>query len=306
MIREAVMPTPRRQRGSTAAAASPGPTAPSAARSGPVEVRRLTAPANPAVSLCAMVTRWEQYEVCRASLLAHGFAEEDCEFLVIDNSEGNVADAYQATNAFLQAARAPYIVLHHQDVRLLEQGRLDLEQRLQRLTDLDPDWALCGNAGAATGGRTVLHLSHPVNDRHVEGGPFPARVMSLDENFIVVRREANLAVSHDLRGFHHYGVDLCMVAELLGWHAYVIDFLLRHDSPGTMDESYWSSRRAIAAKYRSAFRPRWIELVTHQPFYASSSRAQSELAHLMRAVRQVLHAVRDQHRLPSRSRSWRP
>jgi hypothetical protein len=30
------------------------------------------------------------------------------------------------------------------------------------------------------------------------------------------------------------------------------------------------------------------------------------LAHLMRAVRQVLHAVRDQHRLPSRSRSWRP
>jgi hypothetical protein len=271
-----------------------------------VEVVALTAPVRPAISFCAMVTRWEQYETCRASLLERGFTEDDCEFLVIDNSGGNTADAYQATNAFLQAARAPYIVLHHQDVRLLEDGRDQLEDRLRALTELDPDWALCGNAGAAPGGQTVLHLSHPANDRHIEGGPFPARVMSLDENFIVVRREANLAASHDLHGFHHYGVDLCMIAELLGWHAYVIDFLLRHDSPGTMDPVYWASRQAIAAKYRSAFRPRWIELVTHQPFYASSSRLRSETAHLVRAARQVLHAVRDQRRLPRHDRNWRP
>lgn len=296
----------RIQRGSTGAAQAAEPGASGTIRTAQLEVRRLTSPVRPAVSLCAMVTRWEQYENCRASLLEHGFTEEDCEFLVIDNSQGNVADAYEATNAFLQAAQAPYIVLHHQDVRLIEQGREELEERLRLLTDMDPDWALCGNAGAAPGGRTVLHLSHPVNDRHIEGGPFPARVMSLDENFIVVRREANLAASHDLRGFHHYGVDLCMVAELLGWNAYVIDFLLRHDSPGTMDATYWASRQAIAAKYRTAFRPRWIELVTHQPFYASSSRARSEAAHLLRAAGQVLHAVRDQRRLPVRSRNWRP
>lgn len=284
---------------------SPGSAPATTPAASPVEVVVLSAPEKPAFSLCAMVTDWAKFDICRASLVDHGFLADDCEFLVIDNSAGNSADAYQATNAFLQAARAPYIVLHHQDVRLLEHGREQLEERLAALTGLDPDWALCGNAGAAPGGQTVLNLSHPANDLHVEGGPFPARVMSLDENFIVVRREANLATSHDLHGFHHYGVDLCLVAELLGWHAYVIDFLLRHDSSGTMDAVYWASRQAIAAKYRHAFRPRWIELVTHQPFYVSSSLLRSEAAHGLRAARQALHALRDQRRLPIFSRNWR-
>jgi hypothetical protein len=276
------------------------------ASASPVPVRAISAPADPAFSFCCLVTKWEQYEVSRAAFLEGGFGDEDCEYLVIDNSDGNVADAYQGTNAFLQAARGALVVLHHQDVRLLEQGREELQQRLDALGALDPDWALCGNAGAAPGGQTVLHLSHPVNDRHVEGGPFPARVMSLDENFIVVRRDANLAVSHDLHGFHHYGVDLCLIAELLGWHAYVVDFLLRHDSPGTMDDVYVRSRQAIAAKYRTAFRSRWIELVTHQPFYASESRVRAELAHVARAVRQAVHVLRQQRRLPVRTRGWRP
>ena len=256
-----------------------------------VEVRALTAPSRPLLSFCAMVTDWAKYDECRASMVAGGFFEKDCEYLVVDNSDGNRADAYMATNAFLQTARAPYIVLHHQDVRLLEQGREDLLHRLAVLDRLDPDWAVCGNAGAAPGGQTVLHLSHPVNDLHIEGGPFPRRVMSLDENFIVARQDANLAVSHDLQGFHHYGADLCLIAEMLGWHSYVIDFLLRHDSSGTMDQVYRDSRRAIAAKYSRAYRSRWVELVTHQPFYASESRLRSNTAQLLRAGRQSFRVL---------------
>ena len=55
-------------------------------------------------------------------------------------------------------------------------------------------------------------------------GELPAKVHTLDENFIVVRRAANLSLSHDLDGFHLYGTDLCLIADVLGGNRYVIDF----------------------------------------------------------------------------------
>ena len=55
---------------------------------------------------------------------------------------------------------------------------------------------------------------------------------ALDKNFLVVRRDANLAVSADLKGFHLHGTDICIVARLLGYTAYVVDFQLRHVSSG--------------------------------------------------------------------------
>ncbi len=56
----------------------------------------------------------------------------------------------------------------------------------------------------------------------------PIRVGSLDENFIVVKRQANLALSHDMSGFHLYGTDLCIIADILGRTSYVVDFHLCH------------------------------------------------------------------------------
>lgn len=254
-------------------------------------VRFVNAVDRPAFSLCAMVTDVGAYDECRATFLAGGFDAATCEYLVVDNSASNRADAYVATNAFLLQAKAEYVVLHHQDVRLLDHGRAELDARLAELTAADPDWAICGNAGALLDGWPVFNLSHPANERHVQGGPLPVRVMSLDENFLVVRRAANLAVSHDLHGFHHYGVDLCMVADLLGWHVYVIDFFLRHLSGGTMDHGYFDSRVAIARKYARAYRSRWIELVTNAPFYASGSRIRGTAAPAVRMVRKLLGSV---------------
>ena len=62
--------------------------------------------------------------------------------------------------------------------------------------------------------------------------PLPQRVSGLDANFLVVRRDANLAASADLKGFHLCGTDICTVARFLGYTAYVVDFHLRHLSSG--------------------------------------------------------------------------
>jgi hypothetical protein len=88
-------------------------------------------------------------------------------------------------------------------------------------------------------------------------------VSAFDENFLVLRLDTKLAVSADLKGFHLYGTDICIVAHLLGHTAHVVDFHLRHLSKG--DKARCGARNdpnlaelgsALIAKYRRPMRPR--------------------------------------------------
>lgn len=255
-------------------------------------VRLVPSPARPRYSICVMVTNWRQYHDCISSYRSHGFDGESCEFLVLDNSAGNLADAYVASNEFLQAARGDHVILSHQDVTLIEHGRAELDAFLEELDRTDPAWAVCGNAGHTAKDEPVYCLSHPFRERHIEGGPFPKAVVSLDENFLVVRRLANLALSRDLSGFHHYAADLCTIADILGWRSYVIGFYLRHHSGGTIDERYHRSRGAIAAKYARALRPRWVHLVTLQPFFISGNGAGLRRARMRRLLGRIGRRLR--------------
>ena len=208
-------------------------------------------------SICTLVTDRAEYAGMVASFQAGGFDGPDCEYLYLDNSENNAFDAFSGYNLFLTVATGDYLILCHQDILLLEAGRAELEERLAELDAVDPAWALCGNAGGVPPDGVAIRITDPHGaDRSL--GSFPARASALDENFILARREANLALSHDLGGFHLYGADLCILAQVLGRTAYVIDFHLRHKSGGTIGADFYASRRAIVAKYRRAFRPRWI------------------------------------------------
>ena len=206
------------------------------------------------------------------SFVAHGFTPRDTEYLVVDNSSQNQADAYVAYNAFLVEARAPYIVLCHQDVLLLDEGRKELDALLVELHARDENWGLCGNAGVKEDGTIALRITDPRTANGKAGGPFPARVATLDENFIVVRRAANLALSRDLAGFHMYGTDLCIISHVLGWSAYVISFHLLHKSGGTTDHLYYRSRDELRSKYMRALSPRWVALPTHSVVLIAGSK----------------------------------
>ena len=221
----------------------------------------------PMFTIATLVTDDAQYRDMRRSFAAGGFRGDTCEYLFIDNrpngqrdavAGGGQTDAYRGLNALIAAARGRYIVLCHQDVRLLEDDRAALEQRLRDLEETDPAWALAGNAGGIAPGRLALRISDPHGaDQAV--GMLPARVESLDENFIVVRRAAGLSLSRDLAGFHFYGADIAQVARTLGWHAYVIDFHLRHLSPGRKDRSFFAAEQAFRAKWAAALAPRWVQ-----------------------------------------------
>ena len=208
-------------------------------------------------SICTLVTDLQEYREMVRSLESGGFGPRDCEYLYVDNSQGNTADAFAGYNLFLTHAQGRYIILCHQDILLLEDGRARLDARLEELDGIDPAWAICGNAGATGDGALVIRITDP-HGKDQARGSFPTRVMALDENFIVVRRDANLALSHDLEGFHLYGADLCIIADILGRSAYVVDFHLHHKSGGVPNSGFYQMRLAMMRKYARALRPRWI------------------------------------------------
>lgn len=209
-------------------------------------------------TIATLVTRKSEYEAMKQSFAERGFGGLDCEFLEIDNSGTTQLDAFTGLNRALDMARGRYVVLCHQDVRLTHDDRQTLTRRLAELTAHDETWAVAGNAGGQAPGRIVLRISDP-HTTAITYGAMPARVSSLDENLLIVRRETGVRFSSDLSGFHFYGTDLCLNAAVRGFSSYVIDFHLTHLSPGNKDASFFAAERAFAAKWNRVLSPRWLQ-----------------------------------------------
>jgi len=236
-------------------------------------------------SVCTLVTRPDQYREMLESFQAGGFTPANSEFIYIDNSHGNKYDGYSATNRFLHVARGEFVILCHQDVRLHADRLPELDRQIEALNRHDPHWAVFGNAGGVCPGVLAIRITDPKGE-NTRKGKLPARVASLDENFMVVRRAANLSASRDLTGFHFYGTDLCVVAGMLGFTCYVVDFHLRHlggasraakSKEQAFKSDYFPSRQRFIEKYRRVFAPRWIQN-TGTTLFVSGSRILNFLA----------------------------
>jgi len=220
-------------------------------------------------SICTLVTKKNEYAEMLASFNEAGFTSSICEYLYLDNSSENIYDGYKGLNLFLRQAKGKYIIICHQDILIAIDKLEHLTSCLLTLDKIDPNWALCGNAGAAGPNHIVYHISYP-NGKQMSKGKFPEKVSSLDENFLLIKNDAHLSFSTDLQGFHLYGTDLCLNAALNSLTAYVIPFNLIHKSAGNLSPDFFSIRTAIIKKYNRFFKSRWIQ-TTFTTFYLSSS-----------------------------------
>jgi hypothetical protein len=200
----------------------------------------------------------DQYEAMKSSFISGGFLVEDCEYILADNTAPPQAGAYRGLNALLNAARGEFVILCHQDVRLLTDTRCDLDKRLAHLSGIDPRWALAGNAGGIRPGELAIRITDP-HGANQHAGVLPARVQTLDENFIIVRRDARIGFSIDLAGFHYYGADICLHADIAGYTAYVIDFHLAHLSAGRKDGKFRDMEEEFRSAWQMKLRARWLQ-----------------------------------------------
>ena len=221
-------------------------------------------------SICALANKPSEYSEMVDSFVKAGFGESDCEYIYSDNFNGNEFEAFGGINRFLREAKGEFVIICHQDVLLTIDDRQKLEQQIEKVTHLDPNWAVVGNAGINNLYNISMVITH-TNLKSYRTGILPSKVQSLDENFLLVKASANLAVAGDLKGFHMYGTDICLVAECLGYSTYAIDFHLVHKGFGKVDESFHQLSEKLHHKYSHFFRGRYIR-TTMTSFYLSSNR----------------------------------
>lgn len=243
---------------------------------GPVEDSPLT------FSICSLVRHQERYDRLLDSFARLGFTAENTEFLAADNRLANQFDGFTWHKRLLAEARGRYVVFCHDDIELLDQGFDALLTALGKLDDLDPNWLLAGLIGglwrsnSATTALAGVYADHA--GETYRKMKLPRRVETLDEFFILMRRSRPVISSYDLAGFHFYGPDICLQAELLGGSAYAIDFLVRHYGKGERGPSFRDARRAFIVKYSRYFPGRTLHSTTGRVALAPAASASGDVA----------------------------
>lgn len=206
-----------------------------------------------------LVTNASEYDKMKQSFIDAGFTESDCEYLYIDNINGNTMCGFQGLNEVLKQAKGKYIILLHQDITAVDSRKV-LEEKIKQLDEIDPNWALLGTSGAS--GRQEFNLfGTDIYGKTIKVGKFPSKVYSLDEVFILTKNEARLSFSRDVTGFHYYGVDICTIADIIGYSAYVIDYNTIHVGSNTgRQHDFFQCQNRVLRKYRRALRDRFLQL----------------------------------------------
>ena len=198
--------------------------------------------------ICTISNNLQQYDEMKISFIEAGFDNNRCRYSLFDNSQGNIYDPYQTLN---QIKSEPYIIFCHQDVLIDRGDDFDrLVTILEKLEKYDPHWAVAGNAGVNSNHKIVAKITDPCNTPKWLG-KLPQTVLSLDENFFVIKTNANIFSSNELKGFHFYATDLCFSAIVNKQNCYVIDFHITHLSGGTASADFW--------KVQSDFYQKWCQ-----------------------------------------------
>jgi hypothetical protein len=203
------------------------------------------------ICIFTFVTNRALYEDMVQSFVDAGFGSEKAIFIELRDDK---AEPYSMLTHLIETHDDPFFVMCHQDVRLDQgHGYEELLGTITALDEIDPLWAVAGNAGGRRNLQLARTLTDPWGGRSSD--KFPARVHTLDENFLIVRTRTGFGCSTGLNGFHLYGPDLCLNAIAAGRTVYVVDFRLRHLSKGNRESNEY---KECVARYIEHWRGRYV------------------------------------------------
>lgn len=228
-----------------------------------INLENLLARSDIKISLCTFVTDWSLYREMVRRFMDKGF-KENCEYVYIDNSEGNQCSAYYGINKFLDRANGHIVIVLHQDVHPIDHFEA-FSVALSVVNKMDPNWAVLGNAGFDRSFKSIRYLSSPTGYQQIVGNR-STPVESLDENFLVFNMSKRPSVSHDLDSFHLYGTDAVQIAKLRGLKSYVIDYHVDHFGSANLDSTFLKTLKLIEEKF--SFKRRWFTIKTTVSYVA--------------------------------------
>jgi len=204
----------------------------------------------------------------KKSFLNSGFGSK-CDYFYIDNSNSNIYDGYSGINYFIKNIEAKYLIICHQDVELNFDNREKLDKIIADMDKIDPLWGVLGNAGGDDNmSKLYLNLNDPYKSQKIIC--FPKKVLSLDENFLVINNKYNISCSHDLAGFHFYGTDLCLQALFKGCNSYVVDFYLTHYGKGTINKEFYDAKNRFIHKYSQILHNKYLRTTCAKLYFSNN------------------------------------
>jgi hypothetical protein len=131
----------------------------------------------------------------------------------------------------MKSATSPILVFAHSDVYFPEGWFARLNQEVERLNLLDPDWAVASIFGITASGNAVGRIWDSGLQWTIgRAVTSPVPIVSLDEVVFVVRRGSEMLFDPMVPDFHLYGTDLVLMAERRGKRSYGLDLPLVHNS----------------------------------------------------------------------------
>jgi len=185
------------------------------------------------------------------------FFPDETQFLLLDNSMAQI-NCYEAIRLFISQSTGDFILIIHDDVEFSGLNFYSLINELSRICKLDSKAALFGVAGVSFSDHSSIGRFRDVAGEHNWGFHEGGLASSLDECFLVLRRDKGLSVSNELSGYHFYGTDLCLNAREKGLASYVINFPIIHKSTGSLDKNFFEARNQFEKHLQKKNNPRFV------------------------------------------------
>ncbi len=175
------------------------------------------------------------------------------ELISMDNTQGRFTSAADALNCGADKAKDEYIMFIHQDVSFSSDWLSGVLDQISHVEKTSKQWGVMGLMGVRAKGGFSGHIIDLHG--HLYNPPLPCEVASLDEVCLIIRKDSGLRFDESLGGFHLYGTDLCLQANVKGLTNFAIDACLHHHGQGNKDLAFWNTAERLCAKWRSRHCP---------------------------------------------------
>lgn len=196
----------------------------------------------------SLVAAVKEEDVLRGTLLKSPDIDHRCEVIALRG----YASAAEAYNTGLSRAGNDLVVFAHTDVYFPKGWLESLQNAIQQLASVDPDWGVLGIYGATVSGHLAGYV-YSTGLKSIVGQPFDTSIQaaSLDEMLLIMRKSSALRFDTALRGFHLYGTDICLEAMSRGLKNYIIATFCIHNSVGIqrLPKAFWASYFYLRKKW---------------------------------------------------------
>jgi hypothetical protein len=171
--------------------------------------------------------------------------------VILQRGYRSAAEAY---NAAILMAKTDLLVFAHQDVYFPAGWLNEVQNGIDVLSKIDPNWGVLGVIGRRDSG-AVVGFMYDGTCKTILGNEFDGgrEVKSLDEVVLILRKSSGLLFDPKIGGFHMYGTDICLEARRQRKKCYAIAAFCIHNTNEywMLPWQFWICYLAMRRKWRS-------------------------------------------------------